>query len=392
MSKKLHIGIHCYEYPPCKHGGVGSFTKDLAESLVKEGYKVTVFGFYFDFVLKLDNRIDETINGVNIIRLPQYKKFSNSRLNFIFSRIKLYNIIKELHKSDPFDIIESPEGSGWLPLGTPFGIPLITRLHGGTTYIGKELKRKISTIASFFEKNQLQRSNQIISVSEYTAKKTFDYLKINKKYIVIYNSVQLPKNLNCLEYNIQNKMIVFSGSISHKKGVEELLKAMNIVCEKIPQARLMLAGKNTVKKDGKPYEEYLLELVEKQYRKNIHFLGVLNREKELFPLLCEAEICCYPSHVESFALAPLEAMALGKPVIYSKLHSGKEAIEHGKTGLLCNPKEPEDIAKNILILFDNKELENQLGENAKKIIEEKFNYTNWIGKNIELYKNVVGEI
>ena len=38
----MHIGLITHEYPPDSHGGVGSFTRDLAEGLVQAGDKVTV--------------------------------------------------------------------------------------------------------------------------------------------------------------------------------------------------------------------------------------------------------------------------------------------------------------------------------------------------------------
>jgi len=107
----MHIGIHCFEYPPCNHGGIGSFSKDLAEGLVREGHEVTVFGFYYQNVLKVDSVIVEMINGVKVYRYPEYKKFSNKWLNILFSRVQLYRNIKALHEKKAFDIIETPENN-----------------------------------------------------------------------------------------------------------------------------------------------------------------------------------------------------------------------------------------------------------------------------------------
>jgi len=384
----MHIGIHCFEYPPCNHGGIGSFTKDLAEGLVREGHEVTVFGFYYRNVLDLDETVLETINGVKIYRYPDYKKFANERLNIIFSRIQLYRNIKALHQEKAFDVIETPENAGWLPFGVPMGIPMITRLHGGTSYFGVELNRKSSRMGAFLEKQQLKRSEHIVSVSEYTAKKTLEIFGLQKEYSVIYNSVQLPKGFTCLNRPVQDRLIVFSGSVLPKKGVEELVKAMNTVCQEVPEASLMLAGKNIAQKDGRSYEEYLLEQVNETYREKIHFLGAMNRENELFPLLCRAEICCYPSHSEAFAIAPLEAMALGKAVVYSELHSGTEALLHMESGLLCNPKDPKDIAEKILLLLNDNDLREKVAKNGKKRIEKLFNYEKWIKLNIDLFTKI----
>jgi len=381
----MHIGIHCFEYPPCNHGGIGSFTKDLAEGLVRAGHKVTVFGLYYSHVLDINDEIIEEINGVKVYRYPFNSKFKNKRLNLFISRLKLFNVIKDINKKDEFDIIETPENQGWLPVGLPNKIPMITRLHGGVTYFGVELNRKSSRIEKYLEKYQLLNTNHIVSVSDYTAKKTLDIFNIKKDYSVIYNSVQLPKNLDCNKIETQKNLIVFTGSVLPKKGVESLVRAMNIICEEIPEVKLIIAGKNIFIKDGKKYEEYLMDLVNEKFKDNISFAGSLNRENELFPLICSANLCCYPSYTEAFAIAPLEAMALEKPVVYSILSSGKEALIHGESGLLADPRKPDDVAENILMVLRDENLAKKLAKNGKERIEKLFNYDKWLNDNVKLF-------
>lgn len=384
----MHIGIHCYEYPPCKHGGVGSFTKDLAEALVKKGHQVTIFGFYYDFVLKLDNSVDEQINGVRVIRVPEYKKFKNKRLNVLISRLKLYKLIKKINKEEPFDIIESPEASGWLPLGVPDKITFVTRLHGGQKYFGKEIKRKTSFLISLLEKMQLKKTDYTLAVSKYVGTVTFNLFNLNKNFKVIYNSVDsFFSKLEPIE--VQNeKTILFYGSVIPKKGVEELIKSMNYVMNQDSTVKLLLAGKNNYRKDGQHYEDYLRAILNKEYNNRVQFLGSINRETELIPLIQKATICCFPSHSEAFALAPLEAMAIGKAIVNTNLASGSELLIDNESGLLCNPKNPKDISEKLLQLLNNSELLKSLGINAKKRILENFNFENWVNKNEEFYLSI----
>jgi len=383
----MNIGFHCTDYPPCHQGGIGSFTKDLAEGLVREGHDVTVFGFYYSFILDIDEAVIETINGVKIYRFP-YSKFLDARFNIFLSRIKIYNFIKKLHKEKPFDVIETPEGSGWFPFGLPFKIPMITRLHGGTTYFAAELNRKSSRLETIMEKAQLKICNNIVSVSDYTAKKTFEIFGIKKAYSIIYNSVQLPLGFQCPKQPSENYLIVFTGSIVPRKGVEYLVIAMNTVFKEFPGATLVLAGKDNLKVKGEYFKHYLLEQVDEIYRGNIHFLGSVDRDKELFPLLCKAHVCCFPSLSEAFAIAPLEAMALRKPVVYSEFTSGKETLVHMDSGLLCNPKDPTDIAEKILLLFNDDVLCQKVADNGKSRVDNLFNYNKWLNSNINLFKKI----
>lgn len=386
----MHIGIICNEYPPCKHGGIGSFTKDLAEGLVNVGYNVTVVGYYQENVLNLSRDIEEFLNGVRVLRLPFARKSRNKSISALLCRLSLYQTLRSLHRINAFDVIESPECSGWLPLGTPNRIPLITRLHGGETYFDSELSRRTSRLVRILEKYQLKHSDQITSVSEYTARVTFDLFGLNQPYKVIYNSFKIPSEyLNVESYKEEKNCIVFTGSVIPKKGVAELVKAMNIVLLQFPNTELIIAGKNQYQIDGTPFDEVMLSTLEnEEYKSQIKFLGAVDRDKELFPLIESATVCCFPSYSESFGLAPLEAMAFGKPVVFTKLASGPEVIEDEVSGLLCDPHDPKDIAKKIIKLLSNKALRETIAENGKSRAFELFNFDKWMDDNIQLYEEI----
>jgi glycosyltransferase involved in cell wall biosynthesis len=393
MANKMHICFICHEYPPCNHGGIGSFTKDLAEALQKKGYQVTILGYYLDTVLKLDTKIEEMINGIRVIRYPYENRFSSIPLNTLYFRYKLYMTLRKLYKESRIDIIESPGGSGWLPFGTPLDIPLVTRLHGGEVYTAFQLGKKISRLMKLLEKMQLKYSNQIVSVSKYTAETIFNVLNVKSDYTVIYNSVDnIMFQTNSQEVKVEHGTILFVGTIKKAKGVEELITAMNFVFKENKNAHLILAGKLTNVQKTISYEAYLRSLVDDIYQNRISFVGALDRESELVPLMKKAEICCFPSYVESFSLVPLEAMSLGKAVIFTKLTSGPEIIEDGISGLLCNPKDPKDIAQKILLLLEDDILRNKIAENGQKRVQENFTFEKFLDENISLYQRIKGKI
>lgn len=392
-SIMMHIVFICHEYPPCNHGGIGSFTKDLAEGLVQSGFNVSVIGVYSSAVLEINEQVEEEISGVKVYRLPEKKSYNLPQLNNLANRWHLYTQIKKVHSDKKIDILESPESQGWLPMGTPKCIPFITRFHGGETYFGEALDRGYSRLNKILEKRQLVHSDQLVSVSNYTAKKTLDIFRLNKPYTVIYNSVKVPEKFKIVDENSFVKhRIVFTGSVIPKKGVYELVKAMNIIFARYPDAELYLAGKNNYKVHNTFFSDILLGSLEKEsYKPRVKFLGSVDREKALFPLLSSAEVCCFPSYSEAFALTPLESMAIGKPVVFSKLTSGPEAIEDGISGLLCNPKDPKDIAEKIMYFFKNPGKAKEIAENGKKRVETLFSYDKWIKENIALYQKGLDE-
>lgn len=382
----MHICIICNEYPTSNHGGIGSFTKDLAEGLVNLGIEVSVIGIYSKYVLDLEEPIKETISGVYVERYPFIEKFKDTRLNYFYNRYILKKKIKELHKQTKIDVIEAPEHDGWMPFGSFKNIPLISRFHSSATLHGVLLKKGYSKLTSLFEKWQIKKSNYIISVSRFTAEETLKIFNLKKDYKIIYNSIKIP-NIK-LENNIDKNMILFAGSVVPRKGVTELIKSMPKVFEKFPNTILKLAGKNLYKIDSEDYEIYLRKFIPNEFQKNIEFLGTLNREKELMPLIQKAKFCVFPSHVEAFSLAPIEAMALRKAVIFTKYVSGPELIEDGISGLLADTKNPDDIANKIIELLKDDELCRKIAIKGKERVDKIFSYDKWINENIRFYKEV----
>jgi len=70
----------------------------------------------------------------------------------------------------------------------------------------------------------------------------------------------------------------------------------------------------------------------------------------------------------------VEAMACGVPVVGSDFAGIPEAIEHERTGLLCPPGEPEDLAASIERMLSDLELRRSVAENARRLAEEQFDF------------------
>ena len=70
--------------------------------------------------------------------------------------------------------------------------------------------------------------------------------------------------------------------------------------------------------------------------------------------------------VEGYGIVYLEAGALGLPVIGSRTGGVVEAIDHGETGLLVNPGDPEGLAKAIIALLEDEKLREKLGKRGRE--------------------------
>lgn len=112
----------------------------------------------------------------------------------------------------------------------------------------------------------------------------------------------------------------------------------------------------------------------KQYGLGGNFILVDNirNRTDYLGLLNLADIFVLPSHKEGLPIAILEAMALKKPVISTTVDAIPEAIRPMQTGILVEPKKPEELASAILKLLDDASLRNSLAEGALKYVTQKF--------------------
>ena len=85
-----------------------------------------------------------------------------------------------------------------------------------------------------------------------------------------------------------------------------------------------------------------------QARAAVTVAGRLNRKGELQTLLGRAAVACYPSHLETFGLAPVEAMAMERVTVYADCGPAREVITHGQDGFISPVAQPEALAQTLL--------------------------------------------
>jgi glycosyltransferase involved in cell wall biosynthesis len=380
----MHICFLTNEYPKegFPHGGLGSFVKTMAEALVGKGIQVTVVGL--NYVLSDEN---ENVNGVNVIRIQKSKI---KGLAWYFNSKNIAKTIAAIHKKNPIYIVEGPELSlAFLPKIKE--IKYIIRLHGGHHFFAEGENRGINWWKGFQEKRSFKKADAFIAVSNYVKSHTAKYLSYHNKPIeVVFNPInsQLfqPKDV---AIDVNN--ITFAGTICEKKGVRQLIQSFPLVKEKFPSAVLNLYGRDWLFPDGNSYIKMLQETeLPKlgEYAKDVVFHGVVSFA-DIPNAYAKAAVCVFPSHMETLGLVAPEAMAMEKPVIFTKLGPGPEIVVDGETGLLCNPHQPGDIAKKIVYLLSNPELSLQLGKKARTNVLERFEITNLVKQNIALYNKLV---
>lgn len=387
----MRLALVCDEYPPGPHGGVGTFTCDLAEGLAGAGHEVTVVvtelgppGYW--------SETGEAERGRNPRLEPcrlESPAWMRWRPGSLWQRWCLRRFVRSLHRKRPFDLVESMDNWGLFPFGGGSGYPLVVRLHGATFLFDKELGLHTSDrFTHWLERRTLARADFLAGVSEWISRRELELAGVAREVdATIYNSVDPDFFAPRPEVPVERGLIVFANSIHPRKGVRQLCQSMNLLGSTHPHARLLLIGKHiAMGESGRPLWEECLEEVRPEFRERVHFTGRLQYRSEVLEHLRRAEVCCYPSTLEGLGIAPLEAMSLGKPTVFSRTGPGAEVIEDGISGLLCDPHDPGDIAAKIGSILDDPSLGRRLGEAGRERVLHKFNRADWILRNEAFYR------
>ncbi|KLT71033.1 glycosyltransferase family 4 protein [Flavobacterium sp. ABG] len=377
----MHICFLTNEYPKegFPHGGIGSFVKTLAVALVKRGIHVSVIGINYT----LNDEI-EIVDGVHVYRL---KRSTLKMISWYFNFKAINKKIKEIHQGNPINIVESSE------LGLAFiskikTIKYIIRLHGGHHFFAESENRKINKWKGFQENRSFKNSDAFIAVSQYVKTHTEKYLSYNGKAVAYIKNPINTTLFQPMVKEVPESKIVFVGTVCEKKGIRQLIQAFPLVKKEYPEATLEIYGRDWFFPDDSSYLQLLKEKELPQLGelvKDIHFHGAIPYTN--IPVVySEATVCVFPSHMETQGLVAPEAMAMEKAVVFTKLGPGPETIENYKTGLLCDPHNPADIAQKIIWTFDNKEKSIVMGKKAREVVLEKYGLENIVLQNIDFYK------
>lgn len=182
-----------------------------------------------------------------------------------------------------------------------------------------------------------------------------------------------------LGLNVDAPLIGNISALRSQKDHLTMIKAMKKVCEKVPDATLVIAG------DGE-LRDKLLEAVHKYgLNSNIKFLGY---RSDVDSLLAQFDIFALSSLYEGLPLCVLEAMAAGKPIVATNADGTNEVVHNEKTGLLVPIGDASSFADAILRIINDRNLASNMGDAAKMLVENKHNMAEMISNYEKYYKKL----
>lgn len=237
--------------------------------------------------------------------------------------------------------------------------PVFLTVHGTYSYIPNVVNPVFKKIYSYIYSKAVEKTNLVISVSEFTKNYLLNNIKtLNNKITVINNGIDINKHIYNNDRAInQKKIIITVGAIKRRKGIIQILRALSVFKKKynIPFEYRIIGS---YREDDLYFKEIINCVKENNLDENVRFLGkvgedVLNTNYEsadLFMMLPTIDGYKF----EGFGLVYLEANSYGVPTIGSKGTCADEAISDFQSGFVCDPSSSNDLAyKMFCILNDN---------------------------------------
>lgn len=357
-------------YPPIV-GGIEKHINMVANGLKHLGVDIEVL-----VSNTCPKTITENINGIQITKTAEFGRFASAPINPI-----LPYILKK--KAINFDLLHF-----YLPNPTAvlaFWFNKIDKPYIVTYHSDIVRQAKLKKIYLPFEKVFLRKARQIIASSpNYIA--SSDILKKHKnKCRVIPVGIDIGKfnafnnNEKFVPLKHNEKFVLFVGKFRHYKGVHVLIEAMKQV-----NAKLLIVGDGVLRKD------IVNQVARDDLSHKIRMLGEL-KDEQVYSLMKRCNMLVLPSthRSEAFGIVLLEAMACGRPVISTELGTGTSYInEHGKTGIVVKPNDPNMLANAINYLLDNPKEGNRLGNCGRERVRSEFSSDGMIKKTFEIYQKV----
>ncbi len=176
------------------------------------------------------------------------------------------------------------------------------------------------------------------------------------------------------------ELIGFVGRLTRQKGVDVLLHAFAQVEKGHPSARLILAG------DG-PDRPALMRLAQSLELRRAMFLGWRDDAADI---MADVDLLVVPSRWEGFGLVALEAMALGKPIVASRVSALPEIIVPEETGLLVSPGDPVELAGSIRTLLSDRQRADRMGRAGKARVKKDFTVERMAQHTAQVYRSLAG--
>lgn len=357
--------LHVYkDYYPVL-GGIENHVKTLAEAQAA-GHDVTVL------VTNPGRQLaQEEINGVQLVRAWRLATVASTPISPLFPLLLARQQPDVTHLHFPYPV---GEVSQWL-VGRKR--PYVITYHSDVIKQQKILR----LYRPLLERVLTGAAAIIVSSNNYIQSSPFLRPLADK-------CTPIPFAVDCDRFSANTPLyppgktptLLFIGRHRYYKGVDDLIRAM----VGLP-ARLIIGGDGPMRAN---WEALAREL---QVEERVHFVGKV-ADEALPRFYASGDVFVLPANTraEAFGKVLQEAMAAGLPCVTTELGTGTSfVVQHGKTGLVVPPRQPQALAVAIQRLLDDPDWRRQLGAAGQTRARQEFTQERLVKDVMTVYRHVL---
>ncbi|MBX3063754.1 MAG: glycosyltransferase family 4 protein [Anaerolineae bacterium] len=349
--RKLKILICLLYYVP-HYTGYTIHVQDVAEALAARGHEVTVLCARH----KNDLPRDETVRGVRIVRLWAPIRMSRGMIMPLYP-LALWLFMRR------YDLIftNTPmlETALVAVVGRLTGKSIVSTHHGDLVLPEGLGNRVIQTVMFEFYRVLARQAYRLIAYSQDYADNSYYLKPFMNKVTPNYPPIRVPEPnvAHAAELKAQwskdgGPVIGYSGRFVREKRPDLLIKSLEVINQKYPNARIVFAGEYDI-----PYEDTWEQYqpIVQQYKDQLNFLGLITSREAMANFYEALDVLVLPSDTECFALVQVEAMLCGTPVVMTDTPGGRVPVRETGMGLIVPRGDHRAIGEAVIEIMQNRE-------------------------------------
>jgi D-inositol-3-phosphate glycosyltransferase len=386
------------------NGGQNVYVAELSMQLVRKGYHIDIY-------TRRDSattpEIVEWKPGVRVIhvtagppeyipkeQLLQYMQEFTFQLLFFMSRNELWYDLIHAHFFMSALVASNIKKAAGIPYVVTFhALGLVRKLHQKSAD-GFPAER------TAIEKHIVEDANLLIAECPQDKEDLMMHYGADPDRIAIapcgfnpkeFHPVEKEAARDFLRISQRDKVILQLGRMVPRKGVDNVIRAMEYACSSVNRLKLLVVGGESDSPDPAATPEIgRLQQIARDC--NIFDRVIFTGRKARSVLkyyYAAADVFISTPWYEPFGITPLEAMACGTPVIGSNVGGIKYSVVDERTGFLVPPHEPDLLANRIIQLLSDTALHQTMSKNAIKHVRNNFTWNKVAAQIQQVYNKVL---
>ncbi|MDP3993630.1 MAG: glycosyltransferase family 4 protein [Candidatus Doudnabacteria bacterium] len=372
-------------FPP-ETGGPATYTKLLAEELVRRGHDVTVttYSNYSKF------------DGDSGFKIARVKRSFFKPLHYY----RYYRAVKKFGKEAEVIFLQDMVSAGYpASLATKvLGKPYVVKVTGDYSWERAYAEGLTKLATDDFQKLLVypKKISKIRDVQIRVCKDArivitpAEYLKIivagwgvkPERIRVVYNSIKMTEMPDRVELrrrlNLEGTVLVSAGRLVKLRRFDRLIELMPEIVKKVPNAKLVIVG------GGPEYAASLMQMVaQRGLTSAVTFTGKID-PLNVREYVAASDLVIVNSIQEGLSHLILEALACGTPVVATDVGGTPEIIQHEETGLLFPPEDENKLLASIFRVLFDEGLRQRLQTAGKALIETKFSMAKMVDETLNI--------